>query len=735
MSDLILESLTSVNESIDDESLDSQTLTDLKNAVLDEKIGRITKRGGIVRYNSNNAGGGIYSLHDVKDGSGNNYILGVVDTTLKISVNGSGSWSDLKTGLTSNQRTKIAPMVDKFVISNGTEAPFITDLTTVWNLEITKPDISNITSAHKSGGDLPANKIIQYRLVYVASDGAWSEPSQPFTHIIDTSSNNSTDGTNRTLRFDTLPVSSDSRISARLLFRSYDENEAYYFHSRMDNETTYFVDEFADEDILDYAQPLIWIDLPSTAKFVTVHKDKIWLSNGTNTPKNPIAPAHTKVAGSPPSGYTNGVAFIGSGTSGGSMTESSTYIYRAYFVSNESLFSDYITFTITLGVGETRVLLNSLPAPLSEKVTFYLYRTKADGSTFYLVPDLPFSFVKGGASGYYDGTADSSLGAEFEGNPTNTRSCGIWYSEETKPSMFVYDSFLNIYPDDNDEITGKFDQADGLLVFKTNSICKIYTTGGATNVVKLFEEFGCDNENTIAQDRNYFYFTYNSKVYRYPDKLNIPLSDSRPDWFDNVTFHGAVFLTDKNWYILTATKSSLRYIYVYDVKLNSWYIYTTSDNWYRLVEKKYGDDKGKLLLSNDDNGYLKYYDETSKVDYSESTEANAEISVTIKSKTYTYGDTLNLTRLRIFFANYKKRDGQTATFKIIDKQTEVYKSYDDTSNAANSTDYKTIKIITDNMDGSLLRTNKTYFEITGSGIDEFNSVKLKHRLLSRSRIV
>ena len=310
---IVFKGVRRVNEFADPELLEVNEAARLENMVLDIEGGKAIKRGGFNIFNTNSTGGAVKSLHDVVDSSDNNLLFAVVTTTLKKSTDGTGAWSNLKTGLSNNLKTKLEPYDGTFFITNGTDTVFTTDGTSTWDLEVSAPSVTNITSAHASGGSLSASVQYKYIIVYVTDREEYSPPSQPITHYLSTSNNTSTDSTNKQLRFDSVPTSSDSRVVARLIFRTKANGDVYYLLKRIDNIDTYFEDDEADT-ILDTSQSVEYINVPTKAGYPAINKERLFLGKVTLTQKNFVAPTHSNVAVSPPSGWTNGVEFSGVGT-------------------------------------------------------------------------------------------------------------------------------------------------------------------------------------------------------------------------------------------------------------------------------------------------------------------------------------------------------------------------------------------------------------------------------------
>lgn len=311
MADFLVKGIKRINEFADPELLEINELTQLDNAVLDKEGGKAIRRGGFGIFNNNATSNTINSLHDIVTSEGTNLLLGSTSTLLIKSTSGTGAWSNLKTGLTTGLKTRLAAYDGIFTITNGTDTIFTTDGTSTWNLEISAPSVANITSSAAAGGSLGIGEY-KYILVYVSDKGEYSVPSQPFTHYLSTSSNNSTSSSYNQLRFDNIPVASDTRVVRKLIFRTKIDSGIFYLLRSMDNDETYFEDDVADTS-LDTSESVTFINIPTKGDYLLIHRERLFISSVTLNDVNYEAPAHSKVAGSPPSGWTNGVATAGVG--------------------------------------------------------------------------------------------------------------------------------------------------------------------------------------------------------------------------------------------------------------------------------------------------------------------------------------------------------------------------------------------------------------------------------------
>ena len=207
-----------VNEKTSPELLEDDELTIMENLVLDQTTGIPTERSGIHGYNSNALSVASYNgaakLEDFYINS-NDYLFATCGTILESSLNGTGAWSTVKSGLTAWALAKIQQYGGKLFVTNGADKPFATDMVAAaYDIEITNPDISGVTCTGSNGtGSLVYEDIYLYVLVYGDKDGNVSQMSYPIYF------NNSTPASSNTNTITNLPVSASSRVNKRYLYR------------------------------------------------------------------------------------------------------------------------------------------------------------------------------------------------------------------------------------------------------------------------------------------------------------------------------------------------------------------------------------------------------------------------------------------------------------------------------------------------------------------------------------
>lgn len=541
---LTLKGFKRVNEFADAETLDATELTKLENMVLDSQGSKAVKRGGFSSYNANSAGAGIYSLHDVVDSGGNNLLLAVVGTTLKKSTSGTGTWSNVKTGLTSNLKSRLTTFNDRFFLSNDTDAPYSTDGTNVWSLGLSRLDVASLTTANGgSSGRMTINSKYKWMLVAITNLGEFSPPSRPFTHYIEQITNLTTSTANTAVTFTSLPLSGDTRAVSRYLFRTKADGEVFYLAARLDNVATFYTDDKADTE-LNLSIAIKYSQQVSTGKYIEAHKERLFLGNVGLTDDAPLI-THAKGTNIPVGVASNIDGNLAAGI----------YQYYILWVDGFNRVSYAIAIAnVTVTASEDTVTLYNLPIPSSANIEAKIFRKLTTESTYKYVTSYTGNII---TDDVYDISANAAMPSST--SSSTTYPSGVIFSEIGKPAEISPYNIIQIFPDDADEITGLVDDRDGVIVIKKNSICKIFTNGNPLNwrVEKLYSQIGCDQPNSIQKIGDRIYFISNKYVYRYPDYVNAPLSIAIKNTMTNVSsVVDAAYSSINQWYIFIASLTS-----------------------------------------------------------------------------------------------------------------------------------------------------------------------------------
>lgn len=733
-----------LNESVSPELLNPEELVILENATLDEEMGRPLKRYGWSRFNTNQADttGNISSLHEVITSNGDNYLLAGINGNLRKSLNGTSAFDTVTPKGTPPYRMQA--YADTFIFTDGNVAPFVVSgaaLATVNDLEIAKPDVVlgadgvNGVQTGLYGSASGTEHLYKYIIVYVTNDGNVSPPSYPISVLM-------TPAANR-VGFTNLPISTDSRVTQRYIYRTKADEEVYYFHSQIDNTITELMDYTTDEDL--GTETFSYLDMPETAKYITLHKERLVLGNLIKLDKNFITPTFSKGANFSTGGYpftaTEGFNDMTAveDTVDVSVLTPGNYQYRVVFLDADGIMSDYIDSNIVSvpspGAHPYYVpLFSSLPSfayGYGAIKSASVYRSDNGGGFKFLYsynPVRPSGVLTVGSGDYGLITPTT----DFATNQENvSEKCAIAFSEIGTPSTFRIEDIRNIFPDDGDEITGIYDDQDGILIFKQRSICKIYTNGSPDNwrLVKLYTNLGCDEPNSLYKYGNDYVFSSQKSIYLWNSGSGLKeIGVEIWDTLNNVTtFYCAS--GDAWWFLFGVASSGITGGYgflVYDRTMGSWYKFTTTTIPYVVSIKEHGTNAGVIITSN--ATYLLYYNESATVD--SDTGSNVQITPIVRTKTF--GEGISLQRLRRVKFNYKKLDGQNAVITVTNPDSAVTNTYTDSTDATDASDWKLYESPVKETD-SLHTTPKFYINLTGAGLLEWGDFRLETRPRKRGK--
>lgn len=622
-----------LNQTVSREKLANGELFQLENAVLNNPKGVITSRGGFPRKNSNLTTSPITKLVDSVDPSGQSYFL--AGMSAKIQKSSGGAWSDVVTGLSTDYfyHTQVK---DGIVFTNGEDTPqFITGTGwgTIENVEIERPDVTDtkLLLTTTVGGSMN-DGMQMYCVVYKTEDGNLSPPSDaifaqtPAGVIIETGSSFSA----RLLY--NLPVSSDSRVTKKIIFRTESSDpttvtgrgRVFYKLEEIDNAETQFEDELPDS-YLDFGTTLTFLRAPKKAGYVITHGDRLFFGDVTVENKFflPIMMA-SKIESTSRTGNGSGRSYTNTGDKLNPITSSYThgngtglipnyyYQYLQVFVDKDGRETDPIysdVFQVPAGANFANVTIGSLTKdgffadyerahPLIAKRR--VYRTEGQVSTFTTKTGTYKLLVEEDTNPaseyrlspvYIDTTSDGSLGATYDPDQTERYPSAISFSKPNRVFTFYLEDIRNIEENDQDVITGIAEETDGIVVFKRDNIYKVYTSGASASwFLRLhYAGIGCNDSKSVFSKSNVIFFRHNYRMYMMP-QASVPQEIGEPALISLEKYKTTLQVDATNeWLILTAQDSaSSQGILIYDFIVGSWYVFPFSGKTLQgVVVKKY----------------------------------------------------------------------------------------------------------------------------------------------------
>lgn len=453
------------------------------------------------------------------------------------------------------------------------------------------------------------------------------------------------------------------------------------------------------------------------------------------------------------SGWSGGynITFIDTAT-GGALLASTQYDYRIHYEDKYGRRSRYYhqCGTTTTGGGDTHCLsiinIGGLDSEIVKECPIMsVYRRTGGTGNYYLIGrgSMETSYSNHyplGAGGFfinYGGTSITDFGisnlTETWVDPDiNIKSypSAICFSEISQPSTMRDEDKRQIFQDDGQPITGLFDDTDGLVVFKSDSIGKMFLSGNPNNwsVYKFVETIGGESE-TIQKLGGQFYFIHKNKAYRWSVGQKMPENigifnqytlDTIQTWYDSTI--------NEEWYVLQGYDGSNYITLIYDLKIDAWYTFIRQQNAAEVFKTIYFTKNGTTqeLLSNCDT-YISIYNKLSP--NSSSTRADTETGTTlqiapdIKSKDIISPDGLTKARLRKLKFSYKKVTGQNTTIIIRDEDSGTSITLSDTTGSGAKV-YETG--IGRDVD-SVKKVKRFSVNVTGYGMEEWENMRIETR--------
>jgi hypothetical protein len=234
----------------------------IENARTSHQEGSLVKRHQNTYYNETSLGSnpvksGVRYYH----GSIKELIISY-DTMLKKGDDDLGTFSDIKTGLTANQKFDFVTYKGKLYCFNGEDSNLVYDGTNMTNMGCPVP--GSVPTTSLISGSLTGT--FKYKVTYLYDGYQESNPSEE---------SSAATPSGQGVRV-TIPVSSDPRVTARKIYRTQNGGEIFYYVETVNNNTATTCDDTtADADLGDEVSTNH--DEPRIAKMAILHKDRIFL--------------------------------------------------------------------------------------------------------------------------------------------------------------------------------------------------------------------------------------------------------------------------------------------------------------------------------------------------------------------------------------------------------------------------------------------------------------------------
>jgi hypothetical protein len=626
-----------VDEDTSIEKIGNGVVATLDDMVLNNPYGSASIRGAYTLKNNFQPTNSIKRIIDVRDEDNQEWFIAGNGALLSRSVG--GTWANIKTGLTGTGNFQFTQIPKGIVFTNGADKPFIlsgSDFSVDDNVEIEPPDVSGITAQRTTdaSGSLRASSAYRWILVYKTEVGEISNVSASFTFSNTHSTySQTTNSTNLKFLFRQLPVSTDSRVTHKVLYRTegWVSSEKltgliYYRVTDLQNDITLYVDDVADED-LDFSDTIRFVRLPNDSEYTTRSNNRLWFANYTLPKISQNRPPVTCLPHGSASVYPAGGANWGDSSlvtknlevtadvvSVTGLIPNYYYQYMYTYIDFNDIESRPSYGTSTFQVGSAvnggsyhkvttalydsgRVGSNQSGHKSPSVKARRIYRTlghvadfTANTEPFYLVEEQLIDTSDIGSkisTSYVDDNMDDSTTVYAEA--TESQISAVAWSKVDRPAYFDVGDVKQIFAEEQgDPITGFLDDGNGVLIWKENSIIKLYHTGAPQNwyLRKVWNEHGCDEPLSLIKAGDTYFFSFRKKIYSMVSgQAPVDISYGRYATFNDLDILNVV--GNDLWIIYTCTDSTNQYQMVYDRIVKTWYKFNfgTTDLTCSMIKK------------------------------------------------------------------------------------------------------------------------------------------------------
>ena len=238
-----------------------------QNVRFNEEFGSIQKRFSRAKYSSMATLGAIrviFADRYYKNTTSAKTLIIAYDTFLKKGSDSLGTFSNIKTGLTAALRWNSLTFKDLWYGCNGTDSPQVYDGTTVETMGVPVPTAPTLADSGVAGNP---NGAYLYKVTYEIDSYQEGSASVASASITVTSKKITV----------TIPVSANTRVTARNIYRTVASGAVYNFVARVANNTdTTYTDNIADGSLDTTITAPTDYGVPPAFQFMCLHKSRIF---------------------------------------------------------------------------------------------------------------------------------------------------------------------------------------------------------------------------------------------------------------------------------------------------------------------------------------------------------------------------------------------------------------------------------------------------------------------------
>ena len=267
--DFYYKPLPGMNNKVDELELGTKWVKKAQNVRFDEEPGSVTKRERISYFNSSSIGSGaMLSLYRYYTSGGVKKWIGIHGTTAYVGSDSAGTWTSIRTSLTTGKKASMVTYKDLLIVSNGYDNPWVYDGSSdnvTWELGACK-----VMPA--SGGSLDASATYKYQITINADVYICGAVSNTLTTTV----------TNKTGTLTNIPLG-PAGTTNRKIFRTEGGGSTYKLLATIsDNTTTTYTDTTADTS-LGATIGGVTDDMP-LGSILKVHRERLFITRDPSYP-------------------------------------------------------------------------------------------------------------------------------------------------------------------------------------------------------------------------------------------------------------------------------------------------------------------------------------------------------------------------------------------------------------------------------------------------------------------
>ena len=271
-----LKQLPGMNNKVEDLDLAKNHVELAQNCRFEDHPGAVAQRPPIAYFNDTSTGAGaVQSLYRMYTSGGVKKWIKIWTTKAYVGSDAAGTWTEIRSGLTTGKKTSFVTYKDITIASNGYDNPWCYDGSSdnvTWELGSCKAKLSS------GAGNLDAEKDYYYAVVFnttAAGDGTNSGITGAVSNTVTTTASI------QKIALSNIPLG-PSGTGSRVIYRTEGDGSTLYKIAVIGNNTaTTYTDNIADTTASAY--PAVADDMP-VGRILKLHRERLFMSGDPSNP-------------------------------------------------------------------------------------------------------------------------------------------------------------------------------------------------------------------------------------------------------------------------------------------------------------------------------------------------------------------------------------------------------------------------------------------------------------------